>query len=192
MDNFSSKYKSWNEIIWSYIHLTRLMKTRECFKWISNHHSDDYEQSFTSFLTLFVSWIIRELINLRNWDKLLQKLNTKLSGYNLTVSHSGQKWDPLHYGVIWILSMKNNDESKFPGQTRLNEVTWGQISYLITLAFLFQRIIVWQVCEFFCWRITKLIFVLSYQLNFTFDRWWNILICIWRHNAYEMILNISI
>ena len=164
----------------------------ECFKWILNHHSDDYEQSFTSFLTLFVSWIIRELINLRNWDKLLQKLNTKLSGYNLPVSHRGQKWDPLHYGVIWILSMNNNDESKFPGQTRLNEVFWGQISYLITLAFLFQRIIVWQVCEFFCWRITKLIFVLSYQLNFTFDRWRNILICIWRHNAYKMILNISI
>ena len=50
------------------------LRSRQWFKWILNHHSDDYEQSITSFLTLFVSWIIRELINLRNWDKLLTKI----------------------------------------------------------------------------------------------------------------------
>ena len=111
------------------------------------------------------------------------------------ICYYGYFWYGFDYGQLRIVcdyNKYNQFKWRYLYYLRLNEVTWGQISYLITLAFLFQRIIVWQVCEFFCWRITKLIFVLSYQLNFTFDRWWNILICIWRHNAYEMILNISI
>ena len=91
-----------------------------------------------------------------------------------------------NYGVIWNRKLQIK-----PGHIGSFRVIWGQTSYLITVAFLFQRIIVWQVCEFFCWRITKLIFVLGYQLNFTFYRWWNILIWIWRHNAYKMILKSS-
>ena len=147
------------------------------------------KQSFTSFLTLFVSWIIRELINLQNWDKLLLNY-TKLSGSNFYQNHG--PWRDLD---IFHCLAKSPDPARGWRSPSNSSDPRGHLrsgfNYLITVAFLFQRIIVWQVCEFFCWRITKLIFILSYQLNFTFDRWWNVLIWIWRHNTNKMILKRS-